>query len=202
MEKLLNAVHAHFPNDYTMFLLLSRTGLRLGEVLGLRWGDIDFNGRFINLKRSLSRGGLSTLKGKRERRVDVSLQLNETLKKHMAQSKKKGLSIGIGDIPEYVFTNSVGRFLDKDHWRKRVFYKALSKAELRKVRIHDIRHTYSTLRIAKGDNIADVSNQLGHFSTAFTEKIYYHWKPGIRKFEVDELDDKDFKKRQKAINEK
>jgi integrase len=69
----------------------------------------------------------------------------------------------------------------------------LEKAELRRIRIHDLRHTYATLRISKGDNIADVSNQLGHFSEAFTLKIYYHWIPGKKKSEVDELDDQEFR---------
>ena len=46
---------------------------------------------------------------------------------------------------------------------------------------------------SKGDNIADVSNQLGHFSEAFTLKIYYHWIPGKKKSEVDELDDQEFR---------
>ena len=72
--------------------------------------------------------------------------------------------MGLGALPEYIFTNSHGGLIDKDNWRRRVFAKALQKAGLRKVRIHDLRHTYATLRISKGDNIADVSNQLGHHS--------------------------------------
>ncbi len=71
----------------------------------------------------------------------------------------------------------------------------------RQIRIHDLRHTYATLRISKGDNIADVSNQLGHFSETFTMKIYYHWMPGKKKAEVDELDDPDFRDRERASDE-
>jgi len=63
-----------------------------------------------------------------------------------------------------------------------------TKAELRKIRIHDLRHTYATLRISKGDNIADVSAQLGHHSVKLTLDVYNHWAPGKKKFEVDELD--------------
>ena len=54
--------------------------------------------------------------------------------------------------------------------KERVFVKALEKAKLRQIRIHDLRHSYATLRISKGDNIAEVSNQLGHFSETFTIK--------------------------------
>jgi integrase len=64
LRLLLKAAQKHFPQHYPMFLFLARTGSRVGEALGLKWGDIDFNGRFIILKRSLSRGKISTLKGK------------------------------------------------------------------------------------------------------------------------------------------
>lgn len=70
------------------------------------------------------------------------------------------------------------------------FYQSfLRQAGLRRIRIHDLRHTYATLRISKGDNIADVSNQLGHHSVKFTMDEYYHWFPGKKKSEVDALDD-------------
>ncbi len=55
--------------------------------------------------------------------------------------------------------------------------------------MHDLRHTYETIRISNGDNIADVSKQLGHHSVKFTMDIYYHWVPGGKKNEVDRLDD-------------
>jgi integrase len=79
------------------------------------------------------------------------------------------------------------------NWRQRVFNKALKKAKLRKVRIHDLRHTYATMRISKSDNIPDVSHQLGHHSPQFTMDFYYHWMPGKKKGEVDELDDPEYK---------
>ena len=59
----------------------------------------------------------------------------------------------------------------------------------RRVRFHDLRHTYATLRVAKGDNIVDISNQLGHHDPGFTLKAYAHWLPGEHKSQVDELDD-------------
>ena len=189
LKLLLNTVDEHFPAHYPLFLLLARTGVRIGEALGLQWGEIDFNSRFINLQRSLSRGKITTLKGKRSRRVDMSLQLTDTLINHLSKSKEKGLKLGLGDNTKYVFTDSKGGFIELNNWRKRVFWKALKLAKLRKIRIHDLRHTYATIRISKNDNIADVSNQLGHFSETFTMKIYYHWMPGKKKSEVDELDD-------------
>jgi integrase len=118
----------------------------------------------------------------------MSLQLTEALKVHEAQSKVKGMALGAGGLPEFVFTNETGNIIDKDNWRRRVFNRALKDANLRTIRIHDLRHTYATLRIAKGDNIADVSGQLGHHSVKLTLDVYTHWIPGEKKGEVDGLD--------------
>ncbi len=192
LKLLLDSVQEHFPEHYTLFLLLARTGMRIGEALALQWGDIDFAGRFINVKRNLVRRKIDTPKNGKERPVDMSVQLAEALKAHELESKKKGFALGLGHLPEYVFTNENGGLIDKDNWRGRVFYKALKKAGLRRIRIHDLRHTYATLRISKGDNIQDVSNQLGHSSIKLTLDVYSHWIPGKKKAEVDALDDKDF----------
>ena len=64
----------------------------------------------------------------------------------------------------------------------------LAKANLSHIRIHNLRHTYATLRVAKGDNIQDVSKQLVHHSVKFTLDVYFHWLPGENKGQVDELD--------------
>ena len=117
----------------------------------------------------------------------MSPQLTETLK-----SLKGTFRLKIADNnfePEYVFKSSGGELINLNNWRKRIFYKAIEKAEIRSIRIHDLRHTYATLRINKGDNIADVSNQLGHHSVKLTLDVYHHWMPGDKKSEVDALDD-------------
>ena len=64
----------------------------------------------------------------------------------------------------------------------------LEKEGLRRIRLHDHRHAYATLRIAAGHNIADVSKQLGHHSIKITVDTYYHYMPGSNKSEVDQLD--------------
>ena len=137
------------------------------------------------------RGRVSTPKSRKTRRVDMTPQLTEALLIHQTQSKKKGLRLGAGEI-ELLFTNENGRIIDVNNWRRRVFNKALEKAKLRRIRIHDLRHTYATLRIQAGHNIADVSNQLGHHSVKLTMDVYYHWVPGKQKSEVDSLDNLHF----------
>jgi integrase len=193
LKHLLDTVKKQFPRHYALFLFLARTGTRIGEALALQWDDLDFNGRSIEIRRSTSKGKITTPKNGKPRIVDMSLQLAQELKEHKIECQKKGFALGLGDLPKYVFTNRLGNRLDTDNWRQRVFYKALKKAEIKRIRIHDLRHTYATLRISKGDNPADVSNQLGHHSVKFTMDVYYHWFPGKKKSEVDGLDDPAFK---------
>ncbi|MFX0203017.1 MAG: hypothetical protein ACFFCW_43495 [Candidatus Hodarchaeota archaeon] len=104
----------------------------------------------------------------------------------------------MGGSPEYLFTNEKGGFIDLDNWRRRVFIPALKKASLRKIRIHDLRHSYDTIRISKGDSILDVSNQLSHHSVKLTLDTYSHWLPGKSKAEVDELDDPEYRQYSKV----
>ncbi len=117
----------------------------------------------------------------------MSPQLAETLKCLKGTFRLK--IVADNPEPEYVFKNSSGELVNLNNWRKRIYFKVIEKAEIRKIRIHDLRHTYATLRINKGDNIADVSNQLGHHSVKLTLDVYHHWMPGDKKAEVDALDD-------------
>ena len=65
---------------------------------------------------------------------------------------------------------------------------SLTAAGLRRIRVHDLRHCYATIRLLKGHNVGDVSYQLGHSSIKITYDTYAHWMPGNFKSEIDELD--------------
>jgi len=189
-EKTLleEAIKTHFSRYYPFFLTALRTGMRLGELIALKPGDLDFNGGFVEVRRSVVRGIEGTPKSGKVRRVDMSTDLKTVLKDYLTFRKKETLEKGWKKLPEWLFFNEAGSLIDVNHIRKRVFYKALEKAELRQIRIHDLRHTYATLRIQAGHNIADVSKQLGHHSISITVDTYYHWMPGSGKSEVDQLD--------------
>ena len=189
---LLHTFEDHFPRHYPLVLTLARTGMRLGEALGLKWGDIDFNSRFITVQRSLSKGRLSTPKNGKIRKVDMSFQLTEVLKKLKHQRKVETLRKGWKQVPEWVFVNEKGRYIHDKHWRNKVFYKALEKAKLRRVRIHDLRHTYASMLIQSGESLAYIRDQLGHHSIKVTVDIYGHLAPEGNKQAVDKLDDSDF----------
>jgi integrase len=189
-EKTLfeDTLKGHFPRYYPLFLTALRTGMRIGEIIALKPGDIDFNGNFIEVRRSCVRGNISTTKSGKIRRVDMSSELRAVLKSYLITRKEEALKKGWGKPPEWLFYNYVGAMIDINNLRKRIFCKALEKAGLRHIRIHDLRHTYATLRIQSGHNIADVSKQLGHHSINITVDTYYHWIPGTNKSEVDQLD--------------
>ncbi|MFC1838519.1 tyrosine-type recombinase/integrase [Thermodesulfobacteriota bacterium] len=144
---------------------------------------------------------MTTPKSGESRRVDMSIELASVLRGHITQAKKDTLRNKWGNPPEWLFYKENGEMIDGDNLRKRVFKKALEKAKLRHIRIHDLRHTYATLRIMKGDNIKDVSKQLGHHSIKITLDIYSHWMPGAKKSKVDELDFRSAPTKEKEKNQ-
>jgi integrase len=189
LEIYLETVRSHFAEHFPMFLTLARTGLRLGEALGLQWGDIDFRGKFIEIRRAWVNARLTTTKTGKTRRVDATPLLLATLKSLKQRRKEQTLKNGWGEVPKWVFVNQDGKPLDPGNVRGRVHYKACEKAKLRRVRIHDLRHSYATIRISAGHNIADVSRQLGHASIKITVDTYYHWLPSQHTGEISELDE-------------
>src|SRR5262249_28921150 len=84
--------------EQTLVSFLARTGTRVGEVLALQWEDIDFHGRFVEVCRTFSHHRISTPKSGKARRVDLSLQLIETLKGLLLERKKETLRKGWGEV--------------------------------------------------------------------------------------------------------
>jgi len=82
----------------------------------------------------------------------------------------------------------VGTIVDPDNFRKRVWPKLLPKAGLRRIRIHDLRHTFASLLIQQGESLVYVKEQMGHHSIRVTVDVYGHLVPGGNKQAVDKLD--------------
>ena len=154
--QLLEVARIHYPRQYPVFLLAVSTGMRLGEIIGLQPGNIDFNGSFIEVKRSIVRGRVETPKNGKARRVDLSKQLAEVLKAHLIGTKELTLKKGWKNTPETLFFNDEGWPLDTNNVVKRYFFKCLEKAGLRRVRFHDLRHTFASIHIAQGESLAYV----------------------------------------------
>lgn len=188
-QLFLEAVGKHFLRYYPFFLCALRTGMRLGELRALEWGDVDFQGGFIEVRRAYVLGAITTPKNGKSRRIDMSRQLAETLKSLLVERKREALAKGWGEIPRQVFVNEDGGIIHEANLRNRVFFKALAKAGLRRIRIHDLRHTFASLLIQNAESLAYVKEQLGHHSIQITVDIYGHLVPGANRQAVDRLDD-------------
>jgi integrase len=170
------------------FLTLLRTGCRLGEAIALQPGDLDFHGRFIQIRRNFTNGRLTTPKNGKSRRVDMSTRLADVLKQHLVDQELEALGKDRSK-PEWLFCNDTGNMVDADNVRKRVFYKLLEKAGLRRIRIHDLRHTFATRLLMNSESPAYVKEQMGHSSIQATVDLYCHWIPGSNRQAVNRLDE-------------
>jgi integrase len=184
---LLNVAHDHVPEWHPWLLTALRTGLRLGELLALQWGDIDWHGGFIQVQRNLVGGKLTTPKNHQCRRVDLSRQLRATLRLWRRRKSAEWLKLG-RPRPTWVFSSVVGTPFDESNVRK-AYGRILEQAELRHRRIHDLRHTFASLLIQQGESLVYVKEQMGHASIQITVDIYGHLVPGGNRAAVDRLDD-------------
>lgn len=171
-------------------------------MLGLQWGDVDFHGRFIEVRRNRVAGRTTTPKNGKTRRVDMSAQLTQGLRELLTARKAETLRKGWKHMPEWVFCNEEGKPLDGDNLRRRVFYKILAKAGLRRIRLHDLRHTFASLLIQNGESLAYIRDQLGHSSIQVTVDTYGHLIPGANRQAVDRLDDDTTRTPRATSNEK
>jgi integrase len=171
---------------YPSLLCALRTGMRIGEMQALKWKDIDFEKRLIEVKRSCRKGRVTGTKNRKQRQVDMTPHLAETLWALRTELKRDALKNGT-PFSEYVFTGKRYEMLNRSSF-KYALEQCLKSAGLRRIRTHDLRHSYATIRLLRGHNVGDVSYQLGHSSIKITYDIYGHWMPGKFKSEVDELD--------------
>ena len=154
---------------YEMYYIELATGLRRGELLGLKWDDIDMTNGTIRVQRQVARidGEIveAPLKTKNSyRTVSIGSDAIEVLKE---QRKKVG-----GEI-EYVFPSPSGGPISLDSVLN-MLHRVLERAGLPKIRFHDLRHTFATLALQNGVDIKTVSGMLGHFSAGFTLDTYAH----------------------------
>ncbi len=185
---LIETAKAKLPRYYPLFLCAVRTGLRMGELLALQWGDIDWQGRFIEVQRNYTHFRLTTPKSGESRRVDMSRELAQTLRDLLTERQIEAAASQWTDTPAWVFCSETGGLLHPHNLRDRVFYGLLTKAKLRKVRFHDLRHTFASLLLQQGESLVYVKEQMGHSSIQVTVDLYGHLIPGGNKQAVDRLD--------------
>ena len=178
-----------YPGYYPLIVCGFRTGLRIGEIIGLQWQDIDFFQKLILVQRNITRGKITTPKTQSSRRyVRMTSQLAEILKQHKAHMAERTLKQGWGSMPEWIFINEDGTPLNYGNFLHRVWNRAMDKSGLRRRTPHSMRHSYATLRLSKGDSLAEVSKEMGHSTTEITYRTYYKWLPKESRSDIDELD--------------
>lgn len=154
--------------DVPIFAVAALTGGREGEVFGLMWDDYDPNERLINYHRTYSsKYGWTTTKNSRARKVVVSIELAKILDEWKAKSGgKNGELMFPGKIP--------GKPRHPSAVYHRRFHPALESAGIRRIRFHDLRHTYAALMISLEANPKFIQQQLGHSSIVVTLDVYGH----------------------------
>ena len=155
--------------DAEVIRVAAYTGLRRGELMALRWRDVDFLGHKLFVRRALS-GSVeaSSPKSRRVREVPLPDQAAAALDRLSRRSEFTGPD-------EYVFANRLGRRLDPAALRRR-FERARDAAGLPPLRFHDLRHTYGSLLVAGGVDLVSVKVAMGHSRITTTER-YLHARP-------------------------
>ena len=188
LGQFLTTLQGQAPEHYPLFLCLARTGMRLGEALAVQWGDIDFPRGALP---SAVTWSVVVLRAPKTAKLGGWICPNNSPTCSSAfrpTAKSRPYATDGPRCQPGCFAPPPG-LLNKENLRTRVFYRCLTKAGLRHVRIRDLRHTYASLLIQQGESLAYVRDQLGHHSIQVTVDIYGHLVPGGNKAAVDRLDD-------------
>jgi integrase len=157
-----------------MIVVGLKTGLRQGELLALRWDDVDLvTGRLV-VRRAVARGVVGTPKGRRRREIPLSGEALGVLKAHR---HLRG---------ELVFCHEHGGMLEPDR-TNRALWRACRKAALRRIGWHTLRHTFASHLVMRGVPLKAVQELLGHESIQMTMR-YSHLTPDVRRDAVELLD--------------
>lgn len=181
VEALLAAVEPGYmaETDRTVYLVAATTGLRQGELIALRWQDVDWTARRLRVRRTYTRGQFGTPKSRRSSR---SVPMTERTAAELAAHRERSAYSADGDLA--LPHPHTGHPLDASRLRRR-FKQALSRAEVRPVRFHDLRHTFGTHCAAAGVPMRMLQEWMGHRDLKTTE-IYADYAPSEHEAELVE----------------
>ena len=153
---------------FELYYLELATGLRRGELLGLKWEDIDLERGDLRVRRQIARINVEVVEAPlKTKNAYRTLPLAEDTVSILLEQKKK-----VAGSP-WVFPSSTGGPISPDSVLH-MLHRVLKRAGLPRIRFHDLRHTFATLALQNGVDVKTVSGMLGHFSAGFTLDTYAH----------------------------
>ncbi len=168
VETILHTVREDYRNYY---LVRFYTGMRTGEIDGLKWEYVDFERREILVRETLIAGETEYTKTDgSQREIPMFGPVYDALKEQRAAT---------GRLSKYVFCNREGNPLDHNNVTKRVWYPLLRALNLKQRRPYQTRHTAATLFLASGENPEWVARTLGHSTTEMLFKVYSRYVPNL-----------------------
>ncbi|PPK51613.1 tyrosine-type recombinase/integrase [Marinobacter persicus] len=172
VERIIKYVREDYRNYYQVRFY---TGMRTGEIDGLKWEHVDFKNREILVRETLANGQPEYTKTDgSQREIPMFGPVYEALKNQYEAT---------GKLSKYVFCNREGQPLDHNNVTKRVWYPLLEALKLKKRRPYQTRHTAATLLLASGENPEWVAHLLGHSSTEMLFKVYSRYIPNLTRMD-------------------
>ena len=173
---LLELAREHEPRFHPALSTLFSTGLRRGELLGLKWEDVDFEQRQIHVRRAYVKGQVTSPKSGQGRRVAMAAGLGSLLLDLLGTRRREALAKGWPEIPDWVFPGETGNLLDVNNFERtwRRLRRRAQKEGVRPLKLHCTRHTWASMALASGKSVRWVADQLGHASPMLTLKTYAH----------------------------
>jgi len=151
----------------TFFRLAIFSGTRQGELLWLKWSDIDWENNQIHIKRTFNNQKWYNVKTEQlNRKIDLGPAMMKELKTWKVACPPNKLVL--------IFPNNAGRPINHNNMVNRYFRTALDKAKVKRIRFHDLRHNFASLLIEQRENIKYIQSQLGHASPIVTLSVYAH----------------------------
>ena len=174
-----------------MFRLAITGGFRLGELLGLKWRDVDWSSSTIQVQRQLQRnsqGGMETTTPKTPKSVRAVQLGTESLRELMRHFENQRHSFGEDPKPDaFIFLGRTGNPIRKSGVLK-AFKSLLKESGLPNLRFHDLRYTAASLMLSAGMPVIQVARQLGHSQASTTLDVYGHLIPGLDSGAAEKLD--------------